>query len=126
MNRKTATFADAEREMRPTAFSTMLKPAGSTCNLDCTYCYYLDKAIQYGGREAVMSDELLERYVRQYIEANRVDTVTFNWHGGEPLLLGLDFYRRAMALERKYADGKRIDNTIQTNGTLITEEWCEL
>ncbi len=120
------TFRDAEKQTAPAAFMTMLKPAGSACNLDCTYCYYLDKAAQYGGREAVMSDELLELYIRQYIEANRVPVVQFCWHGGEPLLLGLDFYRRAMALQRKYADGKRIENTLQTNGTLVDEAWCEL
>ena len=118
------TFRDAEREAGPVAFQTMLKPAGSTCNLDCHYCYYLDKAAQYGGRQAVMSDELLERYIRQYIEANDVPTVTFCWHGGEPLLLGLDFYRRALELERKYAGGKRIENTLQTYGTLVDEAWC--
>jgi uncharacterized protein len=112
--------------MQPVSFSTMLKPVGSRCNLDCAYCYYLDKAEIHGGREAVMSDRLLEEYVRQYIESNRVDFVTFNWHGGEPLVAGIDFFRRAMALQRKYAAGKRIDNTIQTNGTLLTEEWCEL
>ena len=87
------TFRDAEKQTGPVAFSTMLKPAGSACNLDCHYCYYLDKAVQYGGRQAVMSDELLESYVRQYIEANDVPTVTFCWHGGEPLLLGIEFYR---------------------------------
>ena len=86
------TFRDAQKQTGPVAFMTMLKPAGSACNLDCTYCYYLDKAAQYGGREAVMSDELLELYVRQYIEANDVPTVQFCWHGGEPLLLGIDFY----------------------------------
>ena len=122
----TITLADAAKELAPAAFTTMLKPAGSACNLDCTYCYYLDKAVQYGGREAVMSDSLLEEYVRQYITANDVDTVTFCWHGGEPLLLGLDFYRRAMRYQRKYAAAshKKIINTLQTNGTLINEEWC--
>lgn len=120
------TFRDAQKQTAPVAFMTMLKPAGSACNLDCTYCYYLDKAAQYGGREAVMSDELLELYIRQYIEANEVPTVQFCWHGGEPLLLGLDFYRRALELQRKYADGKRIENTLQTNGTLVDERWCEL
>ena len=70
-----------------------------------------------------MSDELLELYVKQYICANEVDTVQFCWHGGEPLLLGVDFYRRAMEFQRKYADGKRIENTLQTNGTLVDEAW---
>lgn len=120
------TFRDAEKQVGPTAFTTMLKPAGSSCNLDCHYCYYLDKAVQYGGCQAVMSDELLETYIRQYIEANEVPTVQFCWHGGEPLLLGMDFYRRAMALQRKYANGKRIENTLQTNATLVDEAWCEL
>ena len=124
-NKDIFTFRDAERQAGPAAFTTMLKPAGSTCNLDCSYCYYLDKAVQYGGRQAVMSDELLERYIRQYIEANEVPTVTFCWHGGEPLLLGLDFYRRAVSLQEKYAAGKRIENTLQTNGTLVDGAWCD-
>lgn len=119
------TFRDAEKQAGPVAFTTMLKPAGSACNLDCRYCYYLDKAAQYGGRQAVMSDELLELYVRQYIQANEVPTVQFCWHGGEPLLLGLDFYRKAVALQRRYADGKHIENTLQTNGVLIDETWAE-
>lgn len=118
------TFQDAVKQTGPVAFTTMLKPAGSACNLDCTYCYYLDKAAQYGGRQAVMSDQLLEEYVRQYIGANALDEVTFCWHGGEPLLLGLDFYRRALDLQRRYADGKRIVNTLQTNGMLVDESWC--
>ena len=101
-NKDIFTFRDAEKQAGPVAFSTMLKPAGSACNLDCHYCYYLDKAVQYGGRQAVMSDELLELYVKQYICANEVDTVQFCWHGGEPLLLGVDFYRRAMEFQRKY------------------------
>lgn len=125
-NKDIFTFRDAEKQAGPVAFSTMLKPAGSACNLDCHYCYYLDKAVQYGGKQAVMSDELLELYVRQYIEANDVDTVQFCWHGGEPLLLGVDFYRRAMDFQQKYADGKRIENTLQTNGTLVDEAWCDL
>ncbi|WP_418991074.1 anaerobic sulfatase maturase [Alistipes sp.] len=120
------TFRDAEKQAGPAAFSTMLKPAGSSCNLDCRYCYYLDKAVQYGGRQAVMSDQLLELYIKQYIEANEVPVVQFCWHGGEPLLLGVEFYRRAMDLQRKYAAGKRIENTLQTNGTLVDEAWCEL
>lgn len=120
------TFQDGLKGMQPVAFSTMIKPAGSTCNLDCSYCYYLDKALQYGGKQAVMNDELLEQYVKQYIEANDVDLVSFLWHGGEPLLLGSGFYRKAMNLQRKYANGKQIDNYLQTNGLLINKEWCEI
>lgn len=124
--RNTITFYDAQKQMGPVSFSTMVKPAGSSCNLDCSYCYYLDKAMQYGGYQRVMSDELLELYTRQYIEANDVDVVHFNWHGGEPLLLGIDFFNKAMSLQQKYADGKRIENTLQTNGTLVNEQWCDL
>ncbi len=118
------TYQDAVKQAAPTAFSTMLKPAGSTCNLDCHYCYYLDKALQYGGKQAVMSEALLETYVKQYIEANAVPEVMFCWHGGEPLLLGVDYYRRAVEFQKKYAGTKKITNTLQTNGMLVNEEWC--
>ena len=116
---------DAVRITGPAAFNIMLKPAGSLCNLGCAYCYYLDKADIYGGREPRMSEEMLETVIREYIAANDVPEVTFNWHGGEPLVLGLDFYRKAMELERKYADGKTVFNTLQTNGTLLTSEWAD-
>ena len=116
---------DAVRITGPAAFNLMLKPAGSLCNLDCQYCYYLDKAGIYGGKEPRMTEEMLETVIRTYIEANDVPEVTFNWHGGEPLVLGLDFYRKAMDLERRYADGKTIHNTLQTNGTLLTGEWAD-
>ena len=118
-------FDEVVKRQQPTAFGTMVKPVGSACNLDCDYCYYLDKESMYGGRQPLMNDALLERYVRQYIEGNRVDTVMFTWHGGEPMLAGLDFYRRAVALQRKYAGGRRIENSFQTNGTLLNDEWCE-
>ena len=121
----TLTLQDAARIGGPLSFNIMLKPAGSLCNLDCNYCYYLDKAAIYGGREPVMTEEMLETVVREYIAANDVPQVSFNWHGGEPLVLGLDFYRKAVAFERKYADGKQILNTIQTNGTLLNREWTE-
>ena len=91
----TLTLEDAVRLSGPTAFNLMLKPAGSLCNLDCHYCYYLDKAEIYGGVEPRMSLEMLETVVRAYIEANDVPEVTFNWHGGEPLVVGIDFYRKA-------------------------------
>ncbi len=119
------TFDDAVKRSGPVAFSTMVKSAGSACNLDCHYCYYLDKALQYGGKQAVMSDELLESYTKQYIEANDVPEVTFCWHGGEPLLLGVEYYRKAIEFQKLYAGEKIIHNTLQTNGILVNEEWCD-
>ena len=121
----TISFEDAGRITGPVAFNLMMKPAGSLCNLDCHYCYYLDKAEIYGGHEPKMSYEMLETTIREYIRANDVEEVTLNWHGGEPLVLGLDFYKKAVELERKYADGKKIFNTLQTNGTLINYDTAE-
>ena len=118
-------FADAQRLTRPTAFTTMIKPVGSLCNLDCDYCYYLGKADLYGGHQPKMSDELLERYISQYIEAVQVPTVTFCWHGGEPLLAGIDFYEKAVALQNRYRGTKQIENSLQTNGLLINPDWCD-
>ena len=103
----------------------MLKPVGSRCNLSCRYCYYLEKAHYYDETaDFRMSDAALEEFVRQYLEAQTSSEVLFIWHGGEPLLCGLDFYKYALSLQQKYAGGRHIDNCIQTNGTLITEEWC--
>ena len=119
------TLNDAVRLAGPVSFNIMLKPAGSLCNLSCRYCYYLDKADIYGGHEPVMSEQMLETVVREYIAANEVPEVTFNWHGGEPLLLGMDFYRKALALQEKYAGGKVIHNTIETNGVLMDRAWAE-
>ena len=116
---------DAVRITGPAAFNIMLKPAGSLCNLDCQYCYYLDKTEIYGGREPRMTGEMLETVIREYIAANDVPEVTFNWHGGEPLILGLDFYRKAIELEKKYAGDKTVHNTIQTNGTLLNAQWAD-
>ena len=121
----TVALEDALRINGPMAFNIMLKPAGSLCNLDCQYCYYLDKSEIYGGHEPRMSEAMLETVVREYIQANDVPEVTFNWHGGEPLVLGLDFYKKALEFEHRYADGKIIHNTLQTNGTLITREWAD-
>lgn len=121
---QTLSLEDAVRLSGPLAFELMLKPAGSLCNLDCSYCYYLDKNDLYGGREPVMDERMLETVIREYIAASDVPEVRFNWHGGEPLVLGLDFFRRAVALERKYAGGKTIANTLQTNGVLLDREWA--
>lgn len=120
----TITLEDARRLAGPLAFNLMLKPAGSLCNLDCAYCYYLDKSELYGGREPRMSLEDLERYVRCYIDACETDEITFNWHGGEPLVLGLDFYKKAVEFQQKYKGDKKISNTLQTNATLVTDEWA--
>ena len=118
-------FTDAQKLMRPTAFTTMIKPVGSACNLDCDYCYYLGKADLYGGSQPKMSDELLERYISQYIEAVQVPVVTFCWHGGEPLLAGIDFYEKAVAIQNRYKGNKQIENSLQTNGLLVNPEWCD-
>lgn len=104
----------------------MLKPAGAHCNLACKYCYYLEKNKLYPtAQRHLMSDEMLELFTREYIEAQTMNQVLFTWHGGEPLLRSIDFYRKALSLQQKYAGGRRIDNVIQTNGTLLTDEWCE-
>lgn len=104
----------------------MLKPAGAHCNLACKYCYYLEKNKLYStAQRHLMSDEMLEQFTREYIEAQTMNQVLFTWHGGEPLLRSIDFYRKALSLQQKYAGGRCIDNIIQTNGTLLTDEWCE-
>ena len=103
----------------------MLKPAGARCNLACRYCYYLDKAGLYPDTARhQMSDELLEEFTRQYIAAQTQREVLFTWHGGETLLRPLSFYQKALKLQQKYANGHLIDNCLQTNGTLLTDEWC--
>ncbi len=102
----------------------MAKPTGSRCNLGCAYCYYL--AAAEVAAPTVMTDAVLEAYIRQYIALSPDgEEVSFCWHGGEPLLLPRSFYERALLLQRKYADGHPITNVIQTNGTLLTDEWCE-
>lgn len=123
-NKKFITFDEALKPNRPTAFSAMIKPVGSACNLGCRYCYYLDKAALYENRQSLMDDELLETTIKQYIQANDIPQIMFVWHGGEPLIAGLDFYKKAVALQQKYAEGKQIENVLQTNGILIDENWC--
>ena len=104
----------------------MLKPAGAHCNLACKYCYYLEKNNLYDkSHRHIMSDEMLEQFTREYIEAQTMPQVLFTWHGGEPWMRSIDFYKKALALQKKYARGRRIDNVIQTNGTMLTDEWCE-
>jgi len=109
----------------PPAFHVMMKPSGSICNLDCEYCYFLSKELMYPGSKFRMADALLEEYTRQYIEAQRVPEVTFAWQGGEPTLMGLDFFRQAIAYQKNYCKpGMRIFNAFQTNGVLLDDDWC--
>jgi uncharacterized protein len=107
------------------AFHVMLKPRGAVCNLDCAYCYYLSKERLYPGSHFRMSDALLEEYTRQYIEAQPVPEVTFAWQGGEPTLIGLDFFRRAIGFQQRYRrPGMHIHNALQTNGVTLDDAWC--
>jgi uncharacterized protein len=104
----------------------MTKPIGPLCNLDCKYCFYLEKEKLFPTNENFrMSDEVLETYVRQYIEQQNSPEISFAWQGGEPTLLGVNFFRKVVELQKKYANGKRIANALQTNGTLLDDEWCE-
>lgn len=104
----------------------MLKSAGSVCNLACDYCYYLEKANLYSeSSKHIMSDELLEKFIEEYINSQTTPHVMFTWHGGETLMRPLSFYKKAMEIQRRYANGRHIENCIQTNGTLITAEWCK-
>jgi uncharacterized protein len=107
-------------------FHVMIKPVGSACNLDCTYCFYLSKATLPGGPgPGRIADEVLESLIREYIEGVTGPEVVFSWQGGEPTLLGIDSFRKVVALQAKYSKpGRKIENDIQTNGTLIDEEWC--
>jgi uncharacterized protein len=110
---------------RGAAFNLMAKPVGSSCNLVCSYCYYLEKDLIFGrGPDRTMPDEVLESFIRQYIQTQQVPVITFVWQGGEPTLAKLGFYSRAMELQKKYAGEKRIENLMQTNATLLTDEWC--
>lgn len=105
---------------RPRSFHVIVKPVGAACNLNCTYCYYRHKA----AAGEPIADELLEAFIAQYLEQQELSPVRFNWHGGEPTLLGLDFFARVVELQRKYARGKEITNELQTNGTLLDDAWC--
>ena len=102
----------------------MAKPAGARCNLRCTYCYYLEKSHLYPQGKQLMSDELLERFIRDYIAAQPGPEVLFTWHGGETLLRSRAFYERVIALQRLYGAGRMIANSIQTNGVLLDDAWC--
>lgn len=109
----------------PSGFHLLAKPTGAICNLDCAYCFFLEKEHLYTGSKFRMSEDMQERYIRQLIEAHQTDSVTIAWQGGEPTLMGLDFYRRMIALVEKYRrPGMSFLHTMQTNGTLLDDEWC--
>ncbi len=104
----------------------MAKPIGSLCNLNCKYCYYLEKENLYPNRkEMKMNDEVLELFIKSYIEAQPVREVLFTWHGGETLLRKRSFYEKALYFQKKYGRGREITNSLQTNGTLLNDEWCK-
>ena len=103
----------------------MTKPRGAVCNLDCMYCYFLKKETLYPESDLRMRDDVLESYTRQYIEAQRVPEVTFAWQGGEPTLMGLEFFEKAVEFQKKHRKpGMKVINALQTNGTLLDDEWC--
>ncbi|MDR3261473.1 MAG: anaerobic sulfatase-maturation protein [Tannerella sp.] len=103
----------------------MLKPIGAVCNLRCKYCYYLEKKDLYPEvHNYVMTDALLEEFIRQYLQSHTTPDVLFTWHGGETLMRTVDFYRKALELQKKYGEGRNIDNVLQTNGTLLNDTWC--
>ena len=116
------------KQTLPTAFHVMTKPIGPICNLDCKYCFYLEKESFYEEERKArpsweMPDDVLETYIRQYIEQQEIPEISFAWQGGEPTLLGVRFFRKVIALQQKYANGKQIQNALQTNGTLLDDEW---
>jgi uncharacterized protein len=113
-------------ENAPTYFHVMAKPTGAICNLDCKYCFFLSKEALYPGSPFRMGEDVLEAYIQQIIESQTAPQVTVAWQGGEPTLMGLDFFRRAMELVQKYTRPDiTVNHTIQTNGTLLDDEWCQ-
>ena len=123
--KKELLFSDALKLGKPDAFHVMAKPAGPVCNLNCTYCYYLEKKKLFSGKNDLrMNGEILELFIKQYIESQEVPVVTFTWQGGEPTLLGLDYFRDVIALQKKYSGAKVIENAFQTNGTKLDDDWC--
>jgi uncharacterized protein len=115
----------ASMNAHPEAFHLLSKPTGATCNLDCKYCFFLSKELLYPGDRFRMSDQMLETYIRQLLEAQPADEVNVAWQGGEPTLMGLDFFKRSIDYVEKYRKAdQKILHTIQTNGTLLNDEWC--
>ena len=112
-------------ENAPPAFHLLAKPTGAICNLDCAYCFFLDKEVFYPDSTFRMSDDVLEQYIHQLIESHQTDSVNIAWQGGEPTLMGLEFYGRMMKLVEKYRrPGMTFLHTMQTNGTLLDDEWA--
>ena len=103
----------------------MAKPVGAACNLRCKYCYYLEKSKLYPHEHNMMDDETLENFIKEYIESQTMPEILFTWHGGEPMLRPVSYYEKVIQLQQKYAAGRKISNSLQTNGTLITDEYAE-
>lgn len=130
MNKTTSLLFEQKRNSLRRPFSVMVKSAGSVCNLDCDYCYYIDKCCLYSKSLPslsmfTMKDEVLEKLIADFIASQPLDTVEFVWHGGEPTLLGVNYFEKILKLQNKYANGKRVFNVMQTNGTLIDDRWAE-
>ena len=113
-----------------TAFHVMAKPIGPICNIDCEYCFYLEKENLYpeqhrGKNNWAMPDDILEKFIKQKIESTDLEEESFTWQGGEPTLLGVEYFRKVIQIQDKYANGKKINNAFQTNGILLDDNWCE-
>ncbi len=116
---------DFQFPITPKSFNVMVKPAGPLCNLDCTYCYYLEKKSIFDGSPGFkLEEDLLKRFIKDYIESQNVPVVSFVWQGGEPALLGVDYYKKAVEIQQKYAGDKKIENSFQTNGLLLDDDFC--
>lgn len=116
----------SDRLYKDNSFHILAKPAGPLCNLDCKYCFYTEKEALFPKNTTFqMTDAVLEMYIKKYIASQKTLEIVFAWQGGEPTLMGLDFFKKVVSLQDKYANGKKIANTFQTNGTLLNDEWCE-
>ena len=123
MLKNTLTLSDALRLSNPMRFNMMFKPVGAECNLGCSYCYYQDKVRLYD-EHSYLSMDCLEKVIKEYIDINASEQIVFDWHGGEPLLLGLDYFKKIVEIQRKYRGNKHIYNTVQTNATLLTDDFA--
>ncbi|MBR6774276.1 MAG: anaerobic sulfatase maturase [Bacteroidales bacterium] len=122
--KNTLTLNDALKISSPLRFNMMFKPVGSVCNLNCSYCYYLDKKKMFSDN-LVMPISLLEKIIKEYIQINNNEQIVFDWHGGEPLLLGIDYFKEIVAIQNKYKGRKHVFNTIQTNSTLMNDDFAK-